>query len=53
MLETMKIFTMHAAYKKYVLWQHEKIRKWEQENDSKLLCYSNTETISFSKWDIL
>jgi hypothetical protein len=35
----------HAAYKQYVLWHHEKIRKWEQENDSKLLRYSNTETI--------
>jgi hypothetical protein len=36
----------HAAYRQYVLWQHEKIRKWEQENDSKLLCYSNTQSIS-------
>jgi hypothetical protein len=29
-----------------------KVRKLEQESDSKLSCYSNTETISFSKWDI-
>jgi hypothetical protein len=27
-------------------------RKWEQESDSKLFCYSNTEMISFSKLDI-